>query len=218
MALLQRSTGLAMIAVPVIFMAAFTGLQMSFNYPDVLREPPADILARFSAGGPALLATWYVFMLSALAFIPVGVLSGLWLMPRHPVAAAFSATFGILAGLVQGLGLLRWVILVPSLAAAPEDMTTQAVFNAFHLYVGAGIGEHFGYLFTALWTVSVSVALMARYRLMAWAGIVVAIGIMVGMAEPFGFAAAAMINAISYTAWAVWLIVLGILVLRQKDG
>lgn len=219
MTTLQRSTGLAMIAVPVVFMAAFTGLQMSFNYPDILREPAADILAGFTAGGPALLANWYVFMLSALAFIPVGVLSGLWLWPRHQTAAAFAATFGILAGLVQGLGLLRWVVLVPSLASSTGDAgTTQAVFDAFHLYAGAGIGEHFGYLFTALWTVSVAIALMGQYRVISWVGIALAVGIAVGMAEPFGFAAAGAINAIAYTAWAVWLVVLGVLVLRQRDA
>lgn len=217
MTTLQRTTGLAMIAVPVVFMAAFTGLQMSFNYPDILREPAADILAGFTAGGPALIATWYIFMLSALAFIPVGVLSGLWLWPRSQTAAAFAATFGILAGLVQGLGLLRWVVLVPSLASSSGDAaTTQAVFDAFHLYAGQGIGEHFGYLFTALWTVSVAVALWGRYRLIAAIGLVLAVGIAVGMAEPFGLPMAGAINAISYTLWALWLVVLGVVVIRAQ--
>ncbi len=219
MTALQRSTGLAMIAVPVVFMGAFTALQMTFNYPDVLREPAADILAGFRAGGAGLLATWYIFMLSALAFIPVGVLSGLWLWPRNQTAAAFAATFGILAGLVQGLGLLRWVVLVPTLAASLGDVgTTEAVFNAFHLYAGAGIGEHFGYLFTALWTISVAAALWGQYRPVAIIGIVLAIGIAVGMTEPFGFAMAGAINAIAYTGWAIWLVVLGVVVLRDRTA
>lgn len=217
MTTLQRTTGLAMIAVPVVFMAAFAGLQMSFNYPDILREPAAEILAGFTAGGPALLATWYIFMLSALAFIPVGVLSGLWLWPRSQTAAAFAATFGILAGLAQSLGLLRWVVLVPSLASSTGDAATmQAVFDAFHLYAGQGIGEHFGYLFTALWTVSVAVALWGRYRLIAATGLVLALGIAVGMAEPFGLPMAGAINAVSYTLWALWLVVLGVVVIRAR--
>lgn len=215
MTTLQRSTGLAMIAVPVLFMAAFTALQMSFDYPGILRQPASDILARFSAGGAGLLAEWYVFMLSALAFIPIGVLSGLWLWERNRVAAAFAATFGILAGLTQGLGLLRWVILVPSLQESSGDpAVTQAVFEAFHLYAGAGIGEHFGYLFTALWTVSVAAALWQSQRLLASGGIVLALGILAGMAEPFGLALAGMVNAAAYTLWAIWLVVLGIVALR----
>jgi len=50
MTALQRPTGLAMIAVPVLFMAAFTGLQLSFHYPDILREPAEDILACWPIG------------------------------------------------------------------------------------------------------------------------------------------------------------------------
>jgi hypothetical protein len=216
MTTLQRLMGLAMIAVPVAFMAAFAGLQVTFSYPDILRRPATDILTRFSAGGPGLLANWYIFMLSALAFIPVGVMSGLWLWPRNQAAAAFAATFGVLAGLVQGMGLLRWVILVPHLAAFPADaQVTQAVFAAFHLYAGAGIGEHFGYLFTALWTIAVALALITHHRIVSWSGIALALGIMAGMTEPFGVAAAGAINAIAYTAWAGWLVVLGILVLRE---
>jgi hypothetical protein len=215
---LQRSTGLAMIVVPIVFMGAFTGLQITFNYPDILRQPAADILERFELGGPALLANWYIFMLSALAFIPVGVLSGLWLWPRHQIAAAFAATFGILAGLVQALGLLRWVVLVPALAASTAgDQTNQAVFNAFHLYAGVGIGEHFGYLFTALWTLSVAIAFRRRIPALTWTGAVLAVGILAGMLEPFGVAIGGTINAIAYTAWAVWLLVLGIVILRQHD-
>ncbi|MBO9590968.1 DUF4386 domain-containing protein [Devosia sp.] len=216
MTTLQRFTGLAMIAVPLMFMAAFTALQMTFDYPGILRQPANEILAGFSAGGTGLLALWYVFMLSALAFIPVGVLSGLWLWERNRAAAAFAATFGILAGLVQGLGLLRWVILVPSLAQSSADpAVTQAVFDAFHLYAGAGIGEHFGYLFTALWTISVAAALWHSHRLVAGIGMVLALGVLAGMAEPFGFALAGIINAAAYTLWAVWLVVLGIIILRE---
>lgn len=206
-----------MIAVPVLFMAAFTALQASFNYPAILREPASAILDGFAAGGALLLAEWYIFMLSALAFIPIGVLSALWLWDRNRTAAAFAGTFGVLAGLVQGLGLLRWVILVPELArqgSTPE--VTETVFEAFHLYAGAGIGEHFGYLFTALWTVSVVVAMWPTQRLLGIVGLILAMGIGAGMAEPFGVAVAGTINALAYTAWALWLVAMGIVVLRTR--
>ena len=212
-----------MIAIPVVFMAAFTGLQMTFDYPDILRLPAAEILERFQAGGGGLLATWYVFMAAALAFIPLAVLSALWLQPRHRTAAAFAATFGILAGLVQALGLLRWIVLVPSLAAnhaaaAANDAVNEAVFQAFHLYAGAGIGEHFGYLFTALWTLSVAAALWSERRWFAVIGAVLALGIAAGMAEPFGLAAAGAINAIAYSAWAIWLLALGVMLVWKRPA
>ena len=51
---------------------------------------------------------------------------------------------------------------------------------------GQGIGEHFGYLFTALWTVSVAAALWGRYRLIAATGLVQALGIAGGMGADEG--------------------------------
>ena len=65
------------------------------------------------------------------------------------------------------LGLLRWVYLVPSLARATRIRTrseqreaTVAVFRAMHQYLGVGVGEHLGYLFTGIWSVLTGVAIV----------------------------------------------------------
>jgi hypothetical protein len=42
---------------------------------------------------------------------------------------------------------------------------------------------------------------------------VAALGIMAGMLEPAGFSAAALINAIAYVVWSLWLIAAGITLL-----
>jgi hypothetical protein len=47
----RRLTGLLLIIVPLAFTALFTLLQVQFEYPDILRQPTADILAKFQAGG-----------------------------------------------------------------------------------------------------------------------------------------------------------------------
>ena len=47
---------------------------------------------------------------------------------------------------------------------------------------------------------------------------VLAIGIAFGMAEPFGLTAAGAINAIAYTLWALWLVVMGIVLLRRRSA
>jgi hypothetical protein len=59
-----------------------------------------------------------------------------------------ATTIGVLAGLVQILGLLRWVYVVPALARAHADQTLApeqreahaAVFRALHPYLGIGVG------------------------------------------------------------------------------
>ena len=47
---------------------------MLFEYPDILRQPTADVLSKFQAGGSGLIAVWYALTLSAVLFIPLVVL------------------------------------------------------------------------------------------------------------------------------------------------
>ena len=48
-------------------------------------------------------------------------------------------------------------------------------------------------------------------------GMVAAVGILVGMLEPAGFAAAGTINALSYILWSAWLIATGVVLLRARS-
>ncbi|HEV2517100.1 MAG TPA: DUF4386 family protein [Devosia sp.] len=219
-----RTTGLLLIAVPLIFTAGFTGLQLTFEYPDVLRHPAGEVLTRFAAAGVDLHLYWYAMMAAALAMIPAAIGLGLFLWDRDRHLAALSIGAGVLAGLVQALGLLRWVILVPGLAAgyvAPDATQAQqqmavALFDAANRYLGMGVGEHFGYLFTAAWTLLVAVLIIRRHRFIAAAGVAIALGVIAGMAEPFGMPLAGAINSISYTLWALWTLILGIVMVRGE--
>jgi hypothetical protein len=219
-----RSTGILLIAVPLVFTAGFTGLQMTFEYPDILRHPAGEVLTRFAAAGADLHLYWYAMMAAALAMIPAAIGLGLHLWDRDRTLAAMSIGAGVLAGLVQALGLLRWVILVPGLAAsyvAPgatevQQQMATALFDATNRFLGMGVGEHFGYLFTAAWTLLVAMLVFRQHRYLASAGMLIALGVVAGMAEPFGVPLVGMINSISYTLWAVWTLVLGVVVLRGE--
>jgi hypothetical protein len=131
---------------------------------------------------------------------------------------------GVLAGVAQFLGLLRWSFLVPTLATMYVDpKATQAtrdgvavVFQAFHRYAGVAIGEHLGYLFTSVWTILLCIAVIQTgvvNPLVGWLGIVPAIGVLAGVFEETGFESAGLINAISYILWSIWLIAFGIMLL-----
>ncbi|MBL8595193.1 MAG: DUF4386 domain-containing protein [Devosia sp.] len=219
-----RTAGILLIAVPLVFTAGFTGLQVSFDYPDILRHPAGEVLSRFAAAGADLHLYWYAMMVAALAMIPAAIGLGLNLWQRDRHLAALSIGAGVLAGLVQALGLLRWVMLVPGLAAgytAPDATEAQrqlavALFDAANRYLGMGVGEHLGYLFTAAWTVLIAALIVRQHRNIAAAGALIALGVLTGMAEPFGAPLAGAINAISYTLWAVWTLVLGAVVLRGE--
>lgn len=217
-----RTAGILLIAVPLIFTAGFTGLQMTFEYPDILRHPAGDVLTRFASAGADLHLYWYAMMSASLLMIGGVIAAGLVFWKRDPFLATLSLGAGVLAGLVQALGLLRWVMLVPSLAAmyvapgATEIDRAMAIslFDAANHYLGMGVGEHLGYFFTAIWTVLISALIFRTHRIMAIAGVVIALGVVSGMLEPFGVPLTGMINAISYTLWALWTLILGIIVLR----
>jgi hypothetical protein len=220
----EQLTGILLIAVPVMFNVIFFQLQRAFEYPDILRRPTSEILTRFHEGGRRLVALWYSFVVSSLLFLPVAILIPQVLAPDDRLFVIAATTFGVLAGLVQVLGLIRWPFLVPHLARAYSSPTsTQAtrdaidlVFQAFHRYAGAALGEHLGYLFTSIWIILVAVA-MAHSPLfpawLGWVGIIPATGIFLGLFEEVGFKPAGAINAISYILWSVWLVAAGLVLL-----
>jgi hypothetical protein len=218
---LTQITGALLILLPIAFNVIFFLLQRSFEYPDILRRPTEYILRQFNAGGRRLLIIWYSFAVTALLFIPMAILINEVLAQDNLPYMALATTVGVLAGLVQFLGLIRWTFLVPYLSKAYfEPNASQAIrdsisiiFQAFHRFAGMAIGEHLGYLCTSVWTALVALAFTQSSQFIAWlgwAGFLPAIGIFIGLFEEAGFKPAAVINAVSYILWSVWLIVVGI--------
>jgi hypothetical protein len=226
---LRRLTGLLLIIVPIAFTICFTLLQIQFEYPDILRQPTSDVLTKFQAGGSELIAVWYALTLSAVLFIPLVVLMHRLLASQEASGMLSVATvFGIVAGLVQTLGFLRWPFLVPHLAQAylapgaseAQRAAAAMVFEAFHRYAGMAIGEHLGYLSTSVWTCMIALLMMRSPLFGRWlglSGVVLALGVAAGLLEPAGLELAGTINALSYLAWAVWLIVVGAVVIVRRS-
>lgn len=221
----SRTAGALLVVVPLIFTAGFTGLQMTFEYPDILRHPAGEVLTRFAGAGADLHAYWNAMMFAALLMTGGAIAAGLHFWKRDSLIAALSIGAGVLAGLVQALGLLRWVMLVPFLAATyvepdatvAEQAMAVALFDAANHYLGMGVGEHLGYFFTAIWTVLIAALVLRTNRIIAASGFVIAVGVASGMLEPYGVPITGMINSISYTIWALWTLALGVVVLRDKQ-
>ena len=221
----ERVAGVTLVVAPLWFNANFALLGKRFDYPDILRRPTAEILERFRAGGPSLIVLWWTFMLSGLLLITGAVLLGQVLGFAGVVPLA--VMIGVLAGLVQMLGLLRWVYLVPALARAHADPALSAeqregnaiVFRAMHQYLGVGIGEHLGYLFTGIWSMLIGVAVVQGTALptwLGWPGIVIGLGLAIasveflGPNEERGWSLAGSVIPALYVAWSVWLLAMGI--------
>jgi hypothetical protein len=225
-------TGVLLIAVPIAFNLAFFELGRAFDYPNILRKEPDEILRRFAAGGSGLLLRWHALLVSALAMLPLTALLAL-VVGAPPALTALSVLIGAAAALVQALGLVRWPFAVPELArryvAAPDGpdgdatrQTVEVVFATLHRLLGVGIGEHLGYLLTGLWTLLVTASILSTGALPAWLGL---LGLPIGAAllvgavefvgpnEKDGWPLAGTIVPIAYIAWSVWLIALGVCLL-----
>ena len=226
----EDAAGVFLVLLPIAFNTFFLLLARLFDYPDILRSPTASILSRFQAGGIRLKLVWYGFVLTAVLFAPLAVLLG-QVLARDGLAIVPTATVvGVLAAVVQFLGLARWPFLVPALARTYGDPVsseatrdaTVVVFEAFHRYLGVAIGECLGYLLTGVWTVLVGVAMLQSSAFepwLAWPGI--AIGILlvtgslefVGRFEEKGWKLAGTIVPIAYVAWSIWLVISGLVLL-----
>jgi hypothetical protein len=228
----ETVTAVLLIAVPIAFNVAFFELGRAFEYPNILRKEPDEILRRFAAGGSGLVLRWEALLVSALLMLPLAALLPV-VLAASPGLTILSIVVGAAAALVQGLGLVRWPFAVPELArrylAAPVGpdgdaarRTVEVVFATLHRLLGVGIGEHLGYLFTGLWTLLIAGSILSTTVLPAWLGVVgLPIGVallvgtleFVGPNERDGWPLAGTIVPIAYIAWSLWLIALGVFLL-----
>jgi hypothetical protein len=222
--------GLLLIAVPLAFNAALALLAARFDYPDVLRRPTPDVLAAFRAGGTSLVLLWWAFALTAVLLVPVVVLLSSAVSDADAALLDVATTIGVLAALVQFLGLVRWPFLVPYLARADAEPdasparreAVDIVFQSFNRYLGVAVGEHLGYGLTGAWTTLAGVALTQTSAVPGWLGVVgIVIGPVlmvcslefVGRHEPTGWKLAERLTPVTYIAWSVWLVGTGVALL-----
>ena len=221
---------LFLIVVPIAFNAAFGLLAARFEYPAILRRPTGEVLARFRAGGTSLVLTWWAFALTAGLMVPLVVLLSRAIGDAGAPLLAVTTTVGVLAGLVQLLGLVRWPFLVPYLArldgeadASPARReAVDVVFQSFNRYLGVGVGEHLGYGLTGLWTALAGAALIQSAAVPAWIGV---LGLVIGPVlvlcalefvgghEAAGWKLAERLTPPAYVAWSLWLVATGVALL-----
>ena len=221
----RKLTAVLLIAAAVLANAAFTALGAVFNYPDVLKEPAAEILVAFRQSQAAVTGWFAVLALSSALFAPIAI--GVGRLSDHR-AMRVAVPVGIAAAVVQVIGLSRWPLLVPGYAAdaaSGDPVVADAAMHSFvtaHHILGNLIGETFGYLFTAAWTLLVLRALtgVLAGRWFTALGAVGAALILAGVLSPLNLPVIDNANFIGYVLWSVWLIVFGVLLLvrRQTAG
>jgi hypothetical protein len=211
------------VAAAVLTNVAFTALGTVFNYPDVLKEPAGDVLAAFRASQATVSAWFGLLAVSAALFAPIAI--GVGRLSARP-AMRWAVPVGIAAAVVQVVGLIRWPLLVPgyAAAAASADPAVAAAgrdsFVLAHRILGTIIGETFGYLLTAAWTLLVLAALgrMIAGRWFAALGAVSAVLILAGVLSPLNLPLIDLGNFVGYILWSVWLLAFAVLLVRRPHA
>lgn len=230
---LTKITGASLIFTGVYLNIPFSILNAIFEYPQILRQPAGEVLTLFRHGGATLIAVWYAFAFAPILLIVVAKLVQKIFEGEHETLLSIAATFGVLAGITQVLGLIRWVFVVPMLAdnytnpnssEATKDAAVM-VFNALHQYAGVALGEHLGQLFTALWVLLISSAMLDSKVFRKWQGkigIFVGILMLAGLTE--GFATVinfdpgvfGLLTPLSFITLSFWMISLGSTLIWSK--
>lgn len=224
----EKIIGLLLIVGSLLLLVPYTILTILFEYPLILREDAGIVLTRFSQGGPTLIIVWWLFAIVGLPILEAYVLIGQKLEGKI-YYMRWATTLGIISGIVQIIGLLRWSFVVPFLAntfvSTQNDSIREMckiVFKAFHQFGGVVLGEHIGQLFTIAWVILICSAFYKLKLMPNWIivfGYTSAAIYLMAQAELFAtvipdFPVWNYAGLIGSTMWLIWMIIIGIQFLK----
>ncbi len=202
----------------VLLFAAFSALAPAFGFPEVLRLPPEEILARFHERQALIVPVYYLFTCTGISFAGFALLLHLTFKDESPALSTACCAAGVFAGFCQALGFIRWCFVVPALAGTAMDAGVDAtrreaaivVFQAIHNYAGVAVGENLAFVLHGLWTMGIGLLLLGSQRFdrrLGPLGLGIGVAIVVYSLEQFGgdFAWLGPLNVIMHDLWAVWL-------------
>ncbi len=222
-----RTAAMLMAVHSTVLVAAFFALAATFEFPGVLREPPLRILELFRASQSIIQPTYYVFTLTGVTFIAMAVAAREALGDAGSGWSRFAMVAGILAGLTQAFGFIRWVWFVPAMASIATDPAASlasrdaalVMLEGMHAFAGVSVGENLSFLFQGLWTASFALALANHGSfdpLLARVGVASGATFVVYTLEQFGgaFAWLGELNVLFHLVWLTWLVLVAVLLLR----
>jgi hypothetical protein len=229
----RKLTGLFFIVGAILVNIPYALLITNFDYPDILRAPIEEILTKFQAGGNSLIYTWLAF-----AWVGLPMLFGVIMLKRilekeSPPFLETATTIGVIGYMVQVIGLLRWVFVIPVLARLFTDPATDSakkaaiapVFIAVHQYGGVILGEHLGQFLIIIW-MSIISGIIYKSRIfskwVAWLGWIASAVYLLAQTELFAtaipnFPVIDWAGLYGSLLWLLWIIVIGVYLFKYDD-
>lgn len=219
--------GAALVNIP------YTLLIINFDYPDILRLPTAEILTRFQSGGNPLIYTWLAFAWVGLPMLFGAIMLKRILEKEGSLFLETATTLGVIGFIVQVIGLLRWVFVVPVLARIFTDPAADAVtktavaavFTAVHQYGGVILGEHLGQLLIVLWMSMISGIIQRSVifsKWVAWLGWFASAVYLLAQTELLAtaipsFPVIGWAGLTGSLLWLLWMIVIGVYLVKYRE-
>ena len=217
-----RVGGWSLIAAAVGFMAVFSYLAATFNYPDVLDGSASDVLPKLIALGNTGRAVWVIYAFLPLLLIPAGVGAYAALRDSAPNAARAAVVFAAITAVSMLLGLARWPSVHWELGRAYSDaspdarVAIDAVFKGLNVYLGNYIGEFLGELaLNAFFILTAYGFLKGGWKRSGYAGLAVGV---IGLVTAFRnvTTAVAPIAEVNNYILPLWLIAMGVILVRWR--
>jgi len=220
----SRGLGALLIADALLSFAPVAVLGAAIGWPASLDNPAAEQLAAIHASAGMVALGYGLYLLYSVLVAPVmigmaaKVFGGL-----HRPAAATVAAFGALSALARAIGILRWLTVMPALAAAHDVAGPQQraqielVFSAITSY-GGGIGEVLGVaLFMALSLGTLCVAALRSGGMPRWlAGLGLGSTVLLaGLLLPVFGGAELVPVAAAVSLLSLWMLAAGVWALRR---
>lgn len=219
--------GAALVNIP------YTLLIINFDYPDILRLPTAEILTRFQSSGNPLIYTWLAFAWVGLPMLFGAIMLKRILEKEGSLFLETATTLGVIGFIVQVIGLLRWVFVVPVLARIFTDPAADAVtktavaavFTAVHQYGGVILGEHLGQLLIILWMSMISGIIQRSVifsKWVAWLGWFASAVYLLAQTELLAtaipsFPVIGWAGLTGSLLWLLWMIVIGVYLVKYRE-
>ena len=220
-----RVGGWVLILAAFSFMAVFSWLAASFNYPDVLDGAAADVLPQLLLLGKAGRAVWALYAMLPLLLIPAGAGAFLALRHRAPARMHVALQLAVVSAVVMMLGLMRWPTIHWELAQAFIATTAESdraiiatLFQGLNLYLGNYLGEFVGELALNGFFLMTALAMRGDARFPRWAGNVGVLAAVLGLVAMWRnvTSSVALVAEIENYVLPLWMIGQGILLVRLK--
>jgi hypothetical protein len=209
--------GVSFVIGALAFVAVFSYLAATFDYPAILEGTAAEVLPRLRGGGFAMRATWALYAFLPLLLVP-GAVGAYLACPSSRGRMTLALVAACLGALAMCLGLMRWPSIHWALAeayaqsGAEAKSSLAAVFLGLNLYLGNYIGEFLGELCLGGFFLLSALSLITEARFpkwLGWSGVTFALLFLVGAlrnATPVVQPIADINNALL----PLWMVVLGI--------